>query len=855
MGEVYRARDTRLDRSVAIKVLPAHVSSNPAFRERFDREARTISSLSHPHICALFDVGQHDGLDYLVMEFLDGESLATRLAKGPLPTEQVLRYGIEIAEALYAAHKHGIVHRDLKPGNVIITKSGAKLLDFGLAKSSVGAEALAGSTVQKPLTAEGTLLGTFQYMAPEQLEGKEADARTDIFAFGATLYEMATGKRAFEGASKASLIASILDRDPVPITQIQPLTPPALERVIRICLAKDPDDRWQSAHDIAAELRWIAEGTSAAAAGRVSRGVPRRMLWGLVGLIAGLAIGAAGIWMSTRDRAPDAPVSRFAIPLPPAAPFFFGRNAALAISPDGTRFVYRAKNGNDSLLYLRALGQLTPLPIRGTEGAAIAAFSPDGHSIAFGTTEKIKTVALDGGLPATIAETPQTALGLEWVGKQIYFVHPFTEGVWAVPEAGGEPKRILKADPQHGARALLWPDVLPNGKTIIVTVWNNGTWDDAKIVAYPLDGGAPKMLVDGGTCAHYASSGHLLYARGGSLFAVPFDASTLRISGTAVPVVNGVSSGVTNGEVHYAVSNNGVLIYAPGGVREDKRSLLWIDRRGNEQPVVQTRRPYGDPAISPDGRTVAVTLETATFDIWQLDLERDNLTRVSFGGDDGTAHWTPDGSRIIWSSSRTGHINLFWAPADNSGNEEQLTRSPTNQFDPAVSPDARWLGFTELHGGNTDLMLASLSGDHKEQPLLTTRFNEANLSFSPDGKWVVYLSDESGHREVYLRPFPSPGGKWQVSIDGARGCQWAHNGREVIYRKENKFFTVPVQTAPQVRIGKPQLLFEKEVNGGWDLSSDDQRILCVRAETPATASELQIVLNWFPELKRRAPTR
>ena len=849
MGEVYRARDTRLDRAVAIKIL-----SSSQLHERFDREARTISSLSHPHICALFDVGHQDGIQYLVMELLDGETLATRLSKGPLPTEQVLRYGIEIAEALYAAHKHGVVHRDLKPGNIIITKSGVKLLDFGLAKSILE-EPVGGSTMQKPLTEEGTLVGTVQYMAPEQLEGREADARTDIFAFGATLYEMATGKRAFEGKSRASLIASILDREPTPISQLQPLTPSALERVIRVCMAKEPDDRWQSAHDIAAELRWIAEGTSSAAAGRPTRGVPRRMLWGLAGLTAGLAIGAAGLFMSTRDHLPASAVARFAIPLPPTAQFFYGASEAVAISPDGTRFVYRAKALNDSLLYLRALGQLAPVPIAGTQGVGTTAFSPDGRSIVFGTVGKIKKVSLDGGLPVTIAETQQSALGLAWVGKNIYYVPAFAAGIWTIPESGGEPRRILKPNPQKGARALVWPDVLPDEKTIIVTVWNNGTWDDAKIVAYPIDGREPKVLVDGGTCARYVASGHLLYGRGGSLYAVPFDPAALRTTGPAVPVMNGVSSGVTNGEVQYAVSTNGALVYAAGGVLEDKRALLWIDRRGNEQPVVPTKRPYGAPALSPDGRTIAVTLETATFDVWQLDPERDTLTRVSYGGDDSNALWTPDGRRIIWISSRPGHENLYWAAADNSGTEQQLTNSPNDQSTPAITPDGRQLAISERRAGSLDIMLMPLSGDQKEQPFLSSRFNENGASFSPDGMWIVYLSDESGHDETYLRPFPGPGGKWQVSTDGARRCQWTHNGREIIYRKENKFFAVPVETTPQVRIGKPQLLFEKELAPGWDLSRDDQRILCVKLETPPTASELQIVLNWFSELKRRAPTR
>ncbi|MDQ6801796.1 MAG: serine/threonine-protein kinase [Acidobacteriota bacterium] len=867
MGEVYRARDTRLDRTVAIKVLPASVSSNPAFRERFEREARTISSLSHPHICALFDVGHQDGLDYLVMEFLDGETVATRLAKGPLPTEQVLRYGVEIAEALYAAHKHGIVHRDLKPANIALTKSGAKLLDFGLAKGGglQSSGAPGDATHQKPLTEEGTLLGTFQYMAPEQLEGQEADPRTDIFAFGAVLYEMATGKRAFEGKSKASLIASILDRDPVPITQIQPLTPPALERVIRICLAKDPDDRWQSAHDIAAELRWIAEGTSAAYGGRPARAIPRRWLWGAMGVIAGVAIGAAATWIGLRDRTPTAPVSRFTIPLPPAAPLFYGSATAVAISPDGTRIVYRAKDGEDTHLYTRSISQLVPTLIPGTTNAIMAAFSPDGRSIAFQDEGRLQKVSLDGGLPVFLTSASGGAsLGIRWVGNAIYYNRDFAGGIWMVAADGGTPKQVVKVDPAKGARAVVWPDVLPDG-TILATVWNNGTWDDSKLVAYPAGSSAPKVVIDGGTCAHYVPTGHLLFERGGSLYGVAFDAKKLMVTSAPFPLISGVATGVTNGEAHYAVSDTGTLLYVPGGVLENKRSLLWVDRRGNETPVVTTQRPYGALAISPDRRTIAVSLETSTFDIWQLDVERDSLTRVSYGGDDSAPTWTHDGSRIIWSSSRSGHNNLYWAAADNSSGEQRLTNSDREQFVNGISPDGRLLAITESGNPETgfDIVLMAMTGDHKTQPLLASRFNERDAKFSPDGKWMTYTSDESGRREAYLRPFPGPGGKWPVSVGGADGAMFSNNGREIIFRSGPKFFAAPIETQPQVRIGKPQLLFEKVhreagwaiLPGGWDISNDDQRILLVRNEAPPTTTSMQIVLNWFSELKRRVPTR
>jgi serine/threonine protein kinase/Tol biopolymer transport system component len=845
MGEVYRARDSRLDRTVAIKVLS---KVSPTLRERFDREAKTISSLSHPHICALFDVGTQDGVEYLVMEYLEGETLADRLSRGPLPVEQVLRYGIEISDALDAAHRHGVVHRDLKPGNVIVTKSGAKLLDFGLAKS-ISEEAVGGSTIQKPLTEEGTVLGTVQYMAPEQLEGREADARTDIFALGATLYEMATGKRAFEGKSRASLIASILDREPTPVSQLQPLTPPALERVIRVCIAKDPDDRWQSAHDMAAELRWISEGTSSVSAGPAPRGVPGRLTWGIAGLIAGLAIGAAGIWMNARERKPAGSVARFTIQLPPNAPFFYRDVLALAISADGAKFAYVARNGNSSILYVRALDQVAPAPVAGTDDAVVAAFSPDGRWLAFGTRGTLQKISIDGGVPEHLADTAMPPLGIDWVGQNIYYVADFKSGIWTIPESGGTPRQIVKPNPNE--QAIIWPQVLPDGKTIIATAWYGGQWDNAKIVAYPIAGGQSRVVVNGGHCARFVDR-HLLYGRGGLLYAAPFDPGALTVTGAAVPAIRDVLSSPNNGEMQYAASPNGTIVYGAGGLVDNNTTLLWIDRSAKEQPVVPTKRAYAFPALSPDGKTIAVTLESATFNIWQLDIERDTVTRVSHGGDDFFPMWSPDGKRIIWTSSRTGHENLYWAPADNSAAEQPLTRSDHNQFASSATPDGRLLAFTEQNGQNFDLKTISLTGEKNEQPFLTSAFNERGLRFSPDGKWVIYLSDESGRDEVYLRQLTG-GGKWQVSIDGATSCRWAHNGREIFFLKDDRAYVVAVTLQPQVKIGKPQFLFQKPMPAGpdvsWDVSLDDRKLLWATPDKQPATGNLTIALNW------RAPLR
>ncbi|HEX2120105.1 MAG TPA: protein kinase, partial [Thermoanaerobaculia bacterium] len=491
MGEVYRARDGRLDRTVAIKILPARLSADPRLRERFEREAKAISALSHPHICTLYDVGSHDGTEYLVMEYLDGESLAERLERGPLPPDQLLRYGVEIAEALDKAHRAGIVHRDLKPANVILTKSGAKLLDFGLAKFAQPAftqtdpeAATAAISHRKPLTEEGSILGTFQYMAPEQVEGREADARTDIFALGAVLYEMATGKRAFDAKTRASLIASILDRDPPPISAVQPLAPAALERVVKLCLAKDPDERWQSAHDVAAELKWIRD-TSSETIGPGARKRTRRAWIRNAALVAaGIAAGATAAWLAMRDERRDVPPARVTIRTPPSAPVVLSLST-LAISPDGRSVVFRALAGGTPRLFLRRLDSHEAVPIQGTDHAHSPTFSPDGRWIAFLARDAVHKVPREGGGRTKLADSPGGGLGLSWVGDKLYATRWFAGGLWEIAADGsGRPRQVATVNPSKQMHAIVWPHALPGGETILATVWNRGSWDDARVMAF-----------------------------------------------------------------------------------------------------------------------------------------------------------------------------------------------------------------------------------------------------------------------------------------------------------------------------------------------------------------------------------
>ena len=857
-GEVYLAEDSRLDRKVALKVLPQHLSDRADLRERFEREARAVSSLNHPHICTLYDIGEQDGIHYLVMEHLEGETLAARLEKGALPLEQTLQYAIQIADALDKAHRQGVVHRDLKPGNIMVTKSGAKLLDFGLAKlqaTETPTNLSALPTEQASLTAEGTILGTLQYMAPEQLEGKEADSRTDIFAFGAVVYEMATGKKAFEGSSQASLISAIMSSQPAPMASLQEMTPPVLDRIVKRCLAKEPDERWQTAADLLSELQWVVEDGSQpdVPAPVVSKRENReRLTWGLVLLVVGVLVSLVVVWNLGSPPTPR-PVSRFAMALPADQELAFGLRHILAFSPDGTHLGYIANNQ----LYRRAMDQFEATPMLGTEGARSLFFSPDGQWIGFWASSQLKKVAISGGTPVTLDDTSQP-YGASWGSDDTIVIGKGPEGIWQLPGTGGTAEVLIPGD----STTSTWyhePQILPGTETVLYTFSSSaGEWDDAQVIVESLATHERKVLINGGSNARFVPTGHLVYVRAGTLLAVAFDLSRLEVTSSPVPVVDDVRQSSLTGLAEFSLSNLGALAYTPFSTAEQADTLVWVDRLGAVEALEAPPLTYVHPRLSPDGRRLAVGGER---DVWIYDIPRDTLTRLTFEGTNRQPVWTPDGNRVTFRSGRAGPLNLFWKPANGSGAAERLTTGEYVQVPESWSPDGQVLAFAEDHPINgADIWVLSLEEEGKPLPFLQTPFYEAGPVFSPDGRWLAYVSDESGRREVYVQPYPGPGGKRQISTEGGDEPVWSPDGRELFYRIGDKMMAVDITSEPTFSAGTPRLLFEGQyrrrprARANYDVSPDGQRFLMVKPGEQSGQAQIRVVLNWFEELKRLVPS-
>ena len=871
MGEVYKAADIRLGRAVALKVLPDHLSARPEIRQRFEREARAISQLSHPHICALYDVGNHDGVEYLVMELLEGHTLAERLERGPLPPSQVLQYGIEISDALDRAHRGGIVHRDLKPGNVMLTRSGVKLLDFGLAKLEAAAverdldalSALPTEGPAAPLTEQGTVMGTFQYMSPEQLEGKDADARSDIFALGAVLYEMATGRRAFTGRSRASMIAAILEHDPAPISAVQPMTPPALDRVVQTCLAKEPDDRWQSAHDVMSQLKWIAEagsqaGAPAAVASR--RKNRERIAWiACAGAALAAAVFAVGWWR----RAPRAlPAISAQIPLPSG--MFVGE---LALSPDASRIAFTASRpGATPSLWVRTLSTGAANRIEGAEEAFFPFWSPDGRSIGYFTSDSLKRIDPPGGPPITLCPASRGGGGTWASDGTIVFAPTPSSPLFRMSASGGTPAPVTKLDSAKRVTAHRYPSFLPDGKHFLYMAADlSGAIDEPaqSIRVGSVDGRTDALVLPMPANAIFAG-GRLLYPKRGVVFAQRFDLSRWTPFGEPVAVAQHVSVSSWWNHWLFAATDDVLVtsdVFAPVS------RLVWLDRSGKPLGTIGEARAYIDPTLSPDGRRLAICIfEPASLrnELWLYDTATGAPTKFAHGAWNVFAPaWAPTGDRIAFGSDRAtkegGRVDIWTKRLDGSP-EEIFEESPDVRFPGSWSPDAKFLAFTAIAGRGkrtTEVDVIDLAS--KKVTVVSNRgAGDANGAFSPDGRWIAYDSDETGRSEVYVQPFPPTGRRWQVSSAGGSQPRWRRDGRELFLLTADDFIAAaPVTKDPELHVGTPVPLFRTHPNAltgisafTYDVAADGQRFLVNTVAEDAPTPPLDVLVHWTALLDR-----
>ena len=867
MGEVFRATDTRLGRDVALKILPAVWTADAQRRTRFEREARAVAALHHPNICTIHDVGHDQGIDFLVMELVNGESLATRLSKGPLPLDAALARAIEIADALDSAHRQGIIHRDLKPGNIMLASSGsgapltAKLLDFGLARiAPTGVEAGSAGPTDPPMTEAGALLGTVQYMAPEQIEGRPADARTDIFAFGAVLYEMLSGRRAFEGTSTASLMAAILRAD------APSLLPRDLGRVVRRCLAKDPLHRYQSARDLLNDLEEIRLSLDS---GSVTPSQPQRRLmgnsaaWLALGLVV-VAIATAGYVGWRRPGAGSTVMAaRFQLQPPPGVEVLpSGVTSVLAVSPDGQWVAFGGVSGDadGTGLYVRSIRDVEARKIASAGRAPF--FSPDSRWLGFFVEKAMYKVPVDGDRPQQICKVPDTLSqrGASW-GDDGTIVFSSDKTLWRVPASGGEPTALTRptSSPTSNVRHY-WPQVLPGSAAAVFTI-NEGYNDRFRRIGVVSmrTGDVRTFPALSGSAPRYVPSGHLVYSRHGVLHAVPFNLSRLEVTGEPVKVLDGVSTHSGSGSAAFDVSASGSLVYIPGVHRAPEGDLVWLDRQGKITPLVEHRKPYTGAAVDPDGKRLAVSIagEYEEADIWVYEIERGSWTRLTNGMHTWTGLvWSPDGKWIFFTSFTSGEGELFRIPS-RGGSPEQLTSDISAwEYAGSVSPDGTTLLFWKSLPSQSDLMTMPIEPRGSPVPFTDSpTVGESSPRISPDGRWVAYDSDESGSRQVHVRPFPGPGEGFRVSPHGGAGPAWSRDGREIVYQRRQEIWAVAVQPGSTFRHANPRMLFKTDslgnLSGSLASGEGTTRFLAIRREQPKPiAQQLVYAPNWVEELKR-----
>jgi Tol biopolymer transport system component len=868
MGEVYKARDSRLDRTVALKILPDSFAGNPQFRERFEREAKAISSLNHGHICTLYDIGRENGTNYLVMEFLEGETLAERLSRGPIPFVETLQIAIQIASGLDSAHKQGLIHRDLKPGNIMLTKDGAKLLDFGLAKIqySNGADALTGITQTTPLTGVNTILGTVQYMAPEQLEGKEADARSDIFAFGAIMYEMVTGKRAFEGTSSATLIAAIIERNPVSISAIMPDTPPLFERLVQKCLSKDPSKRWQSASDLLDELRWISQaGSQVGLPARVA--ARRKFKFDLARAIGAIFIVSTLVfaflyYRSETKAAPESPVARYTVNIKQGLLNIFWPR----ISPDAKTIAFHAQDsaGTDRI-WVRPVNSLEAYPLLNTENAKRFFWSPGGSHVAFFVGNQLKRIPITGGQAQLICQGPNGSDGCWSVSDLIIFDGGPTDTMKIVPAGGGVPRPAALIDTTTHEYAYAWPWFLPDGKHFIFTCsvregpGNTRSSDRIKLGSVESTNSVTLYeLAENIDRIEYSNEGYILFVTQDNLMGLPFDANKLEVTGEPKPIA--MKIGAASNTYAFSVSNNGTLLYQTNN-QSSMSQMVWVDRTGKEIQTVGKPGKLGDIALSPDESKVAYTMNddrVNTPDIWIYDLKRNVPTRLTFDpAIDGTPVWSPDGHMIYFATNRNEQFfSVYRKSANGIGDAELVYASDSSHVGSAdITPDGTKL-LIHIVASSWDVGILHLDESKQVDGLYSSTFFEAMPVVSPNGKYVAYVSTESGRREIYVTRIDGTGGKWQISTEHANYPRWSGDGSELYYLTyDNQLMTVAVSTAGNFEAGNPVELFRTRLDVAstasypYDVSDDGKRFLLNTELTNSDPGEIVVVQNWAQEFR------
>ena len=895
MGEVYRARDTKLNRDVALKVLPEVFARDAERMARFRREAQVLASLNHLNIATIYGLEESNGHCALVMELLEGPTLAelleTRNSKfeirkaDPTPATgfdlgsssfDPLHIAKQIAEGLEYAHERGIIHRDLKPANVKVRPDGTvKILDFGLAKALEESPA-AGSinispTISAAATREGLILGTAAYMSPEQARGRAVDRRSDIWSFGAVLFEMLSGRQAFPGEDVSHTLAAVIMKDP-DWDALPPSTPAGIQRLVRRCLTKDPRQRLRDIGDARIAIEEALTGSPDVGAIRelslqaISPPAWRRALPWTLAAISTLALLALTIGVVMRTPRPSIrPIARVVVTLPPPDRLALEQTPVVSLSPDGSRLVYVANHGGSTQLYVRAINRFEAAPIPGTGGAESPFFSPDGQSVGFFTEGKLKRVSISGGAPLTLCSAPLNR-GATWgPDDTIVFAPSITSGLFRVSAGGGTAKPLTVPDRKKGELGHRWPEILPGGKAVLFTIWTGagGSFDTAQIDVLSLETGEQRVLVEGGAYAKYVSTGHLVYARAGGLLAVPFDLERREVTGSPVSISENVNMSPLSGVAEFTLSGEGSLAYVPGVSSVSERTLVWVDRKGALRPLVAPPRPYLTPRLSPDGGWLAVGIQVTNPGLWLYDLARGTLTRLTASNLAPLPIWAPDGKHVTFLSAPSGAMDLYSIAADGSGAAEPLTTTSEKYRMPSSwSPDGRTLAFTEVDAATGfHIWLLSLEGDRKARPFLQTASDEGAPAFSPDGRRLAYQSDESGRSEIYVRPFPGPGGKIQISTEGGTQPMWARNGRELFYRNGDKMMVTSLETKPVFAAFKPKLLFEAHYETGfstldrdYDVSPDGQRFLMIKgSEQESAPTQLNVVLNWSDELRRLAP--